>query len=196
MKNKLPIRITTELVYSIHMSEPMQINLPDGFEWCILDHNTIDNYFLNESDSWRNTSYHKILESGCLGYLIYSRRAWASVGWVHTPDSMPPPHLTEKIIGNNYWTFFVHTNEPFRGRGLQKEGLKLRLNGALLDSNSDSCDVFTDVSPDNIHSRRAKLSVGFEPAGVIHKKSFVLPRVKSVTISAWKATEVHPPLIY
>lgn len=187
------IQSCTELVYSREISRPVTLDLPQGFEWMPLDEDSVRRFF-EPSDDWRCKAYLRLLKAGCVGQVIYKGDTWASVGWVSTPTSAPPPHLSRRLIGPNYWTFYVHTAQEFRGRGLQKEGLKLRINAALEHGVSRRVMVYTDTGATNVYSRRAKISMGFVPHGVIYRKQFRLPKTRGLNTGHWDKYEDHPPL--
>lgn len=143
---------------------------------------------------WRKNQYLRHFRSGCVGFLIFKGDEWASVGWVSTPSSLPPPHLSRRIVGDNYWTFYVHTQEKYRGLGLQKEGLKLRVNGARKFNGGQATTVYTDTNPTNTHSRQAKIAIGFVPAGIIALRTLRIPRLTSFQSGEWNKRAVHPPI--
>lgn len=190
------VRLSTELVYCHTGPTPSSPELEPSFKIVHLNQDAVDFYFgQRDEDQWRLRAYRRHLASGCLGQLIAQGDQWASVGWVSTPTSDTPPHLSRRIIGARYWTFHVHTLPSFRGRGLQKAGLRLRVRAAREHSASETSKVYTDVAPDNLHSRQAKLSIGFEPAGTLRLRHVSVLRGRVLIFGAWNTGQSHPSLV-
>lgn len=168
--------------------------LPSGIEHSVLDADSVEHFFRAEADAWRRRAYKRMLRRGSLGFLLHEGDQWASVGWVSTPGSSDPRHLSKRIVQPHYWTFFVHTAEEYRNRGLQKLGLWFRVSGARKHANDAECPVYTDVDPRNSFSRRAKVSFGFDECGIVETTSLRVPLLGPLNFGRWSTDTSHPAI--
>lgn len=186
----------TKCVYSFVHATPALAPLPDGFTYLHLaDEDTVRQWF-ERDDERRLRRFLGFVKAGYVGMLIASDDAWASVGWIAHPLSPPPPHLSQRTIGHGHvWTFGVHTRIEYRGQGFQKAGLTFRVRLARQAIGDDRAAVLTDVAPATTASRRAKLRVGFEPAGVLRTTTVKYAPGRAMRFGRWERDAAHPPLV-
>lgn len=166
--------------------------LPPGYRFVDVSPTTLEHYFHSEEDSWRLRNYTALLRSGALGTLIVAEDDnWASVGWVATPSSLHPPHIPKTVARNRYWTFNVHTAPKHRGKGLQKAGIRQRVALSREHARDESEVIYTDVRPSNMFSRKAKLSSGFTPAGLLYTTRIGIPGIRHWVFGHWDSTAPH-----
>lgn len=184
------------LVYGFGGPTPQLQALPPRYRVVRLDPTSVNDLFSTRSeDRWRRRAYLRLLVQGCIGMAIVCDDDWASVGWVSHPGSASPPHLARHIIGDDVlWTFYDHTREHFRGRGLQIATLAYRVRMAREAFNDHTSFVFTDVAPSNVASRKAQLRVGFAPAGALFVSTIRLPRLAQLACGRWDRAAAHPPI--
>jgi RimJ/RimL family protein N-acetyltransferase len=91
----------------------------------------------------------------------------------------------------SYWILWGHTKEEFRGLGCFTKGLKHIVEET--QSVRYAPLIYVDARVENIPSRRAILSAGFSPAGVITTRQLWVPRLGSFAIrGSWQRQVVHP----
>jgi GNAT superfamily N-acetyltransferase len=134
--------------------------------------------------------FHWFLEQGFLGVLMLDGPRWAGYGWITCRHSPAPPHLAPWIPRScPDWLFYVHTRERYRGRGVQKAVM-----AALTVIPERSGLVYGEVRIGNTPSRRAFLSLGFEPAGTLLRLQLPIPILGARQICWWDRQAAHPPL--
>lgn len=184
-------------VYRFSNRTPSLAPLPNGYEYIRLEcGTTIQRWFGGRPDDRRRLeTYMRLAEDGFIGMGIVFDGGWAHTGWI-APPGLAPPHLTRRIIGEGHvWTFGVHTRPDFRGQGLQKAGLTFRLRVAREAVRDENASVMTDVAPMNTPSRRAKLRIGFQPAGMLSTTTLKLSRNIAVRFGTWDRKAEHPSLL-
>jgi RimJ/RimL family protein N-acetyltransferase len=111
-------------------------------------------------------------------------------GWMSRPSTGGPQHLLASIqCLDAYWIFCCRTQDGFRGLGYYKLVLRLLSQQALKEN--EHASTYVDTSASNVASRRAIVSVGFRPKGVIITYRLQLAKV-SVDIRWWNAEAAHP----
>lgn len=89
-------------------------------------------------------------------------RTYRSWGFLATPASMPPRHLSNSTRGR-YWIWHCRTAKEWQGRGYYTALLVGIAQGAQAED--PGAEVFVDVAPDNVAARRAVAHAGFERDG-------------------------------
>lgn len=180
------------LVYQ-HQGPVQEWPVPEGFFSVTLDESLVDKYFGAPVDQTRGRRYKTFLEGAQVGTLIHDGSSWASVGWVSTPTSSPPPHVPKRLARGSYWLHDQHTAERFRGRGLQKASVSLRLDHIYTDAGPDA-RILTDVASKNTPSRKSQVANGFVPAGQATLRSAGPPRIFRARWGSWNQKAEHPPI--
>ena len=99
--------------------------------------------------------------------------------WMSRPSTGGPQHLLASI----------QTQDGFRGLDYYKLALRLLAQQALKEN--EHASTYVDTSASNVASRRAIVSVGFRPKGVIITYRLQLAKV-SVDVKWWDAEAAHP----
>jgi RimJ/RimL family protein N-acetyltransferase len=161
------------------------------FNWVAANPNNIVQYF---DEQPLKTTFLKFLKKEFYGVLILENSNWVAYGWISRPSTLGPIHLPSEIQRLKvFWIFYCHTKESFRGRGLYKRVLKLLMQQAL--NESKDAEIYIDTQRDNIAARKAIVSVGFEPKGIINTYKFGIPKLKSWNWGKWNTQVDHPPLL-
>lgn len=151
---------------------------------------SLDLWFHDDND--RKKEFRKFLSKGCLGVVRAEEGRWISYAWMSPPASrVGPEQIPFRLRSQYYWIYYCRTREEYQGRGLYKESLKALVRDAL---GHGSCRrIMIDTEPSNIASRRAILSVGFIPQGVLYTKTLVLPWLKRRWVwGDWEVRKQHP----
>ncbi len=147
---------------------------------------------LFENDPVRRKVFLEFLNKGYYGVILHQGAEWVSYGWMSTPATVGPPHLPLCVKERHaWWLFYGHTKMKFRGLGLHKLTMWLRIRYST-DHGSDC--VYTDTTAANIPSRRGILSLGFQADGIVDTYTFRIPRVKSWVWGSWDPDAKHPPM--
>lgn len=146
---------------------------------------------LFHTDKVRERTFCKHIAKGFYGVYLYNRDGWVSYAWLSRPSTVGPPHLPLTIQRMSvFWIFYCRTKEAFQGQGYYKSALQLLVRQAQLEDGAS--DVYIDTSVENVPSRRAITSVGFQPCGVIKTYTVAIPRIWSYTFGEWNNTTTHP----
>ena len=165
--------------------------LPMGIQWAQATRDNVVDLF--RDDPRRKKTFLKFIDKGYYGVILYHDTQWVSYGWMSKPDTLGPPHLPLIIQQRRvYWLFYAHTLPSYRGRGLHKYGMRLRIAQAL--DTTEGAKVYSDTRVNNIASRKGILAVGFEPKGMIDTLELRIPRVKSWVWGSWDVDATHPEL--
>jgi RimJ/RimL family protein N-acetyltransferase len=157
------------------------------------DSNSIEKLFADEPDLQRR--FHDFVAQGQEGVFLLRDGHWASYGWFSRPGGAPPGHLPAWVANQHgCWIFFCHTREAFRGQGLFRRLLRHMVSRIAREGIAPV--VYIDALTTNTPSRRAILSAGFTPWGVLTTRQLWLPGIGSTLISSsWRIEEAHPPLL-
>jgi GNAT superfamily N-acetyltransferase len=143
-------------------------------------------------DAIRTRTFREFLGHGYQGVLVHDGPRWAGYGWITTPGTPAAPHLSPWLGREQpFWLFYAHTREDYRGRGIQKAMLRRRLQ-ALAGPGGRRHQAYADTRTTNVPSRRALLSLGFQPAGTMLRLE--VPLLRSCPLCWWDRHQPHPPL--
>lgn len=164
--------------------------LAPPFNWVAASPNNIIQHFNEEP---LKTTFLQFLKKDFYGVLILENSNWVAYGWMSCPSTLGPIHLSSQIQRLNvFWIFYCHTKESFRGQGLYKRILKLLIQQAFRESKE--AEIYIDTQGNNIAARKAIVSVGFEPKGIINTYKLGIPKLKSWNVGKWNTEVAHPPL--
>jgi hypothetical protein len=132
-----------------------------------------------------------LLDQGHSGLFLLGPKGWISYGWISHPGNRPP-HLPRWISRlGAYWIFYCHTKQTYRGQGCYKSSLT-RLSQLILNT-TPTATIFIDTEPENAASRRAILSSGFSPGGIVITYKLWIPRVREWPLGGrWLRGDSHP----
>ncbi len=151
-------------------------------------HESISRWF--HEDSERTDKFRSFINAGCRGVVRVDDERWISYAWMSTPGSrVGPEQIPLELRSPYHWIYYCRTREEYRGRGLYKESLKALVQDALESGRNSG--IMIDTEPANVASRRAILSVGFAPNGIIRTKELIIPRIKKWTWGAWDLEKAH-----
>lgn len=163
-----------------------------GLRAVFLTESTIQRLFAAEPALKRR--FLRFVRQGAVGVAIVHGRTWLTYAWMATPEGKAPYHLPGAMAGQ-YWIYYCHTRAPYRGRGLLAAAVKRLLAEASTRSQLQAVEVYCDVLPDNMPSRRAFLRLGFQPAGKV--ATWRLPK-SSLVMGSWDESASHDsaPMTY
>lgn len=151
---------------------------------------SIVQYFNGSS---RKNTFLRHLKNGSSGYFLVSENEWVTYAWMSVPESKLPKHIPFWVKDENvYWIYYCRTKENFRGNGFYKAALKMLIIEAYEKSGDPK--IFIDTISNNVSSRRAILSSGFLPEGIITAWSIKFLKMHILTIGLWKRHTQHPAL--
>ncbi|MGH9716847.1 MAG: GNAT family N-acetyltransferase [Candidatus Acidiferrales bacterium] len=162
----------------------------DGAEWQLATPRAVQAAF--RDDPQRHRRFHFYLKAKYWGLILIRDGQWISYGWCSHPQSAGPPHLP-RWIGKSCapWIFGCHTHPSFRQRGFYKQMLSRLM--ALIRQQEITTKIYIDTRANNVASRRAILTRGFEPCGVITTYRAWVPLVGSYVVAGrWRRGEEHP----
>jgi hypothetical protein len=181
------------LVYRrmVTAGNPRAVEAPGGLSLVWLTESSIARLFGDNPALHRR--FMRFRRNGAMGVAIAHGRRVLSYAWMATPEGRQPLHLPAAMAGR-YWIFECHTVVSMRGRGLIACALS-RLLGEIAERQDGPCEVYCDVAPANMPSRRAFLRLGFEPAG--RSATWRVPK-SSIVMGTWDATATHlaMPTVY
>lgn len=185
------IRKRLLLVYELAEYLKEEPLLPVGIQWTRATRDSVEDLF--RDDPRRRQTFLQFIDKGYYGVIIYHDAQWINYGWMSTPGTLGPPHLPLSIQQEQvYWLFYAHTLPSYRGHGLHKYGLRLRIVHAF--NAIQHTKIYTDTTVENAASRKGILSVGFEPKGIIDTHELRIARVKSWVWGSWNMDANHPGL--
>ncbi len=150
--------------------------LPEGLTWDIASDVLINKLFYGHKA--RGEALKKLLAQGAVGIIVHDQQKWAAHAFFSPPGIILPKHISKRITNKYWWLFYMHTKPEFRGRGLQKACIYLRLN--LISKHNKSLEnIMIDSGIDNILSLKNIHNAGFRQTGVITSVSFKLPKIGS-----------------
>jgi RimJ/RimL family protein N-acetyltransferase len=160
--------------------------------WLLADEDNVATYFA--SDPYLGAQFLEFLERGCIGLILVNDVEWVSYGWISQPAGMHPNHLPKWTTDvGAYWIFFCRTQEKYRGQGCYKRMLA-RMVDLIRDRNA-TAEILIDTDATNIPSRRAIISAGFIPAGLMTTYRLPSWRFRDRLIyGRWRPDQSHPPL--
>jgi hypothetical protein len=161
-----------------------------GVSWQAIDAAASARYFGGEPHLQRDFGH--FLHQRALGFLVLVDGRWASHLWMSTPGNPRPPHVRADCAPDTYWFFYGATQPEFFGQGLFKLAQRLALHDAF--ERSHAPQIVADPAWDNTASRRAHLSCGFTPAGMLDCWYFWLPRVARIPLW-WHWTRAEHPML-
>jgi GNAT superfamily N-acetyltransferase len=152
----------------------------------------VASYFADDRN--RGRTFREFLDQGFQGVLVHDPAGWVGYGWLATPDTASPPHLPPWWSAPRpYWLFYAHTREGFRGRGVHKAMIRQRLDLAA-GGRSWRESVYSDTDFRNQASRRALLSLGFQPRGAVTCFTLPWPAGRRQVLGWWDPDAPHPAL--
>jgi len=179
------------LVYELSAQASDEVVLPTGMEWTRATRDSVVRFF--RDDPRRKKTFSRFIDKGYYGVIIYHGAEWVNYGWMSTPNTFGPPHLPPGLRQRPvYWLFYAHTAPTYRGRGLHRYGMKLRIAHAF--NITENAKIYTDTTADNVASRKGIRSVGFEPKGIIDTHELRISRVKPWVWGSWDVDANHPRL--
>lgn len=181
------------LMYQLRSDEYVHCSpVLDGFKWSTIDAEIIARLY--ENDSLQNR-FMRFLNLGYRGMVVSKDDRWITHVWTSTPSSPLPPHLPVMNINEVYWLFNGHTRPEYRGTGILKKTLQLIVNHILQIENAMvPYHIYTDVVPGNLAPRKAVLSMGFKPQGIIHRQQLCMAGHTLLRWGTWNKMEPHPLL--
>jgi hypothetical protein len=164
------------------------------YEECVpLDERTVP--WLFDGHGKRVKRFQGFLKDGFSGVALVRDGRCTSFGWFSQPGTSGPEHLPRWIRDlDSYWVFHAHTATDMRG-----QGCFTRVLGHIVEiakRRHPAAFVYADTDLDNVSSRRAMLSAGFTPNGVIRTYRLTLPCIGNViTKGSWRRSETHPLIV-
>jgi hypothetical protein len=180
-------------MYKYPSTTPPELEPPDveGLSWKLLDHPTIAQIFHDEPR--HAAAFQRFASTGAIGVIIFIGDIWVAHAWMAVPGKPRPPHIPNQAGPDTFWIYFCATKRRFSGKGLYKFAQRLLIREAL--TVAPDAAILIDTTPDNLASRKAIISTGFVPAGMINCFYLWLPRVlRKPVIYHWDRKEQHPPL--
>lgn len=182
------------LVYSYSGVPVEALELPEDLEFAELDVALTERLFSSNEDYPRRMRYLDLLSKGCRGFVVYEGDSWASAGWVVPAGTRGmPAHLPRQAKGVP-WFFEDHTKPQYRKRGLHTYLLRKRLG--ILKAEDPDADVVarSDVSPENVASRKSYTRAGFEPSGTVTTVRVAFPYLPPGPYGLFNRFAKHPKL--
>lgn len=180
----------TSLIYCYSEKSLLNQNTLDHYWWTSATHETV-NYFFSK-DEERKNSLFRIMKKGAIGVIIHDQDQWLAHGFIAPPGTKVIDHLPCKMTFNNWWFFYMHTKKEYRGQGLQKLCLSLRLN-MVKNLAKTSPSIMVDTGINNVPSQKALLRAGFKPYGVLRVTNMKIPKIgNKVVYFNWQQNEKHP----
>jgi hypothetical protein len=162
-----------------------------GLSWKLLDSPTIALTFHDLPK--REAVFQRFAADGSLGVCIFVGDIWAAHAWMSVPGKARPPHIPSPVAPDTFWIYFCATKHRFAGKGLYKFAQRVLLREAL--TAAPQASILIDTTPDNLASRKAIISTGFKPVGMISCSYLWIPRVVRKPLAChWAKTAQHPPL--
>jgi RimJ/RimL family protein N-acetyltransferase len=179
------------LVYELVDYPREEPHLPKNVRWAQATRDIVEDLFRH--DPRRKETFLRFIDRGYYGVIIYHDSQWMNYGWMSMPDTCGPPHLPVSIQQRHAcWLFYAHTLPRYRGCGLHKYSIQLRVAHAL--NTIGHVRIYTDTTAENTASRKGIVSMGFKPEGIIHTVELMIPRVKRWVWGSWDMKAEHPPL--
>lgn len=186
------LRFKKNLIYQIPMKlDAFETSANVNYKWVQADENNIMHFFKNEVK--RMQTFLSFLRKGFLGIIIYDERGWISYGWVSTPNTKGPTHFSNRIKNKEVcWLFYSRTKKEYRGLGIHKYSMYLRIKLLERLQSKRNLEIYTDTSIDNIPSRSGMLRLGFIESGIVRTYSISFWRILLFRFSIWNKSEDHP----
>jgi GNAT superfamily N-acetyltransferase len=190
MKHKLPlpVKCNRHLIYSLPADWIQRTLNSTEVELTWADYSTVDRLFRRERKL--RARFHGFLRRRCIGLFQCISGGWVTYAWTSMPGRRGPDHMPVTSREKAYWIFHCGTRESFRGRGLYQQSLQVLAERARQEC--AGTDVFIDTQTNNLPSRRAILSVGFQPLGMAKSWTLSMPRVIAWTYASWQKDQPHP----
>jgi RimJ/RimL family protein N-acetyltransferase len=186
------MRRMTFLVYQLPQGWEPRRDPCSSVKWILADAENTS--WLFSADKRRKEKFLNFLREGFLGVYLYRCDSWVTYGWMSRPSTGGPRHLPASIrLLNTYWIFHCRTQDSFRGLGYYKLVLRLLAQQALKED--EDASTYVDTNASNVASRRAILSVGFRPKGVMTGYRLQVPKVSLYVWWWWDAEAAHPRLL-
>lgn len=183
----LPISCRDYIVYSLRDGCKTSIESSASAETMWADSHTTTHLFSGDGKLQRR--FLGFLESDCLGVFQVIDGEWVSYAWMTKAGSPGPQHMPSPPNSDSCWIFHCGTKVGFRGRGLYKRSLR------LLAMQAEGCgELLIDTEVDNQPSRRAIVSVGFQPYRLVRSWTWTVPRIKSWTFAKWQNGQQLPAM--
>ncbi len=179
------------LVYRYTGQCPSMVGSARDIDWTFLRERYVSLFF--HGDKKRERVFRKFVRKDFIGLVLHRGDEWITYAWMSTPTSPPPVHLPAWVakLGAN-WVFYCSTKPQYRNQGYYKLAMRLLVEQAFQLEPDPTVYIDTDAS--NIPSRRAILSVGFQPAGVLQCTRYGVPGIGYLTLGKWQREADHPNL--
>ena len=178
LRRLLPMKYRDYMVYTHSGVSGPESAVGEEFQAYWADSEVVQNLFSKESKLRKR--FLGFLEHNCIGVFQARGNEWVSYAWMTRMGDPSPCHMPNPPFSNSSWIFHCGTKASYRGRGLYKNSLR------LLAMQSQGCrELLIDTEVDNLPSRRAIVSVGFQPYRLVRTWTWSVPRLKSWTFAKW-----------
>lgn len=185
------IKRVSYLVYEYVGPCPAIIQGTSDVDCTFLDARHVSRFF--DTDERRKHTFNTFVQKGFVGLVLHRGDEWVTYGWISTPYSPQPIHLPGWVSKlSAYWIFYCSTKPQYSNQGYYKLAMRLLIQHAFRARPSPS--VYIDTGVSNIPSRRAILSVGFQPRGILKCTKCGIPRLGYLTFGRWEKGIDHPKL--
>lgn len=163
----------------------------NGVQWTIAQPESIKKFFLH--DPCRLKTFLEFHANGLLGIILYQKEEYVTYAWMRVPNSPWPQHLPDSVRDSeSYWIFYCRTNSKHARQGYFKQALKLLIEMACEKEAMPT--IYIDTNIENLPSRRAILSAGFKPEGIITCYYLGLLKSNRPICGNWDRSAKHPGL--
>jgi RimJ/RimL family protein N-acetyltransferase len=138
---------------------------------------------LFRQESHLERRFQEFLNRDCWGVFQVLDNQWASYAWMTTAGHPGPAHMPAASQSASFWIFHCRTKQAYQGQGLYKRSLRMLARAAR--QHLPEAALYIDTEVDNLPSRKAIVSVGFEPYGLVNTWTLTVPRLKSWTFARW-----------
>lgn len=136
------------------------------------------------SDSKLKRRFLGFLRRDCCGVIHHLGGEWLSYAWMTKRGRNGPVHMPQPPEEDYCWIFHCGTKPAFRGQGLYKQSL------FMLAVQARGCSkLLIDTEVDNLSSRAAIVSVGFQPYGLVSTWTLAVPKIKSWNFAKWQQNQ-------
>lgn len=187
-KFRMPLSRKQYVVYSLAEGWQPCPAVPTDAQLLWADQDVVARLFRQDSKLKRR--FMAFLHRGCWGVFHVLEGQWVSYAWITTAGEPGPAHMPNAPERSSYWIFHCGTKECHRGRGFYKRSLNVLALAARQENSAAT--LFIDTEIDNLPSRKAIVSVGFEPYGFVNSWTLTVPKLKSWTLSRWQECQRLP----
>jgi len=180
--------ISRQKFCAYHIDKPFNYPVEGGMTSWQATQDVISRLF--QHDEKKFVLFNSFLKRGYRGWFQSIGDKWVTYGWAALPTTTGPIHLPEWMHHETYWIFYCRTEDSFQGRGLYKRSLSLIVNDIY--KNDPNAQIEIDTETSNLPSRRAIMSVGFIPSGVINLLTLKFPYLPVQKLGSWDRNAPHP----